>query len=248
MQIRYTLLFLLMLFSGPLLFALFGTIKLGQDWRTAPRDSTGLAPSPTTTQEAVIQVYSARAFDWRGIFAVHTWVATKAENVNHYKVHQVIGWRLMRDFPVVVSAPDIPDRSWFGNDPEILLDIRGAKATVLIPKIEQAVASYPYPETYHVWPGPNSNTFVAWIARQVPELRLELPSTALGKDYLGNAVLAPAPSGTGYQLSLFGLAGILLARHEGLEVNILGLNFGIDPLSLAIKLPAVGNVGWSKRE
>ena len=55
--------------------------------------------------------------------------------------------------------------------------------------------------------------------------------------------MASAPSGTGYQVSLFGLIGLLAAREEGLEVTILGLTFGIDPLDLAIKLPGVGSIG-----
>jgi hypothetical protein len=42
----------------------------------------------------------------------------------------------------------------------------------------------PYPNTYRPWPGPNSNTFLAHIARQVPELVIQLPSNAVGKDHL----------------------------------------------------------------
>ncbi|WP_376967192.1 hypothetical protein ABNQ39_33245 [Azospirillum sp. A26] len=78
----------------------------------------------------------------------------------------------------------------------------------------------------------------------MPDLRLDLPSTALGKDYLGRAMFARAPSGTGWQISLFGVAGLLLAVEEGVEVNVLGLTIGIDPLDLAVKLPGIGRVGW----
>jgi hypothetical protein len=35
-----------------------------------------------------------------------------------------------------------------------------------------------------------------------------------------------------------------LAREEGLELNLLGLNFGIDIYKPAIKLPFVGRVGF----
>ena len=45
---------------------------------------------------------------------------------------------------------------------------------------------YPYANTYSLWPGPNSNTFTAWIARAVPELETDLPATAIGKDYIGS--------------------------------------------------------------
>ncbi len=236
--------FLLVLLAGPMLVVSCGNIRLGQDWRTADRSPTGVAPDSAVTREAVIQVYAARAFNWRGMFAVHTWIATKSENAKEYSVHQVVGWRRFRGLPVLASGRDIPDRSWFGSPPEIIADIRGDKAEALIPRIEQAVVSYPYPERYTTWPGPNSNTFVAHVAREVPELRLELPTTAIGKDFLPNgSVAARAPSGTGFQLSLFGLVGVTAAVREGLELNLLGLAFGIDPEDLAIKLPGLGNVG-----
>jgi hypothetical protein len=110
--------------------------------------------------------------------------------------------------------------------------------------VRAAVARYPYPHDYRVWPGPNSNTFTAFIARSVPALGLELPSNAVGKDFLpGGALVGAAPSGTGYQLSLFGLAGILVARAEGIEVNLLGLNLGIDFAAPALKLPGIGRLG-----
>ena len=106
---------------------------------------------------------------------------------------------------------------------------------------------YPFDQEYRVWPGPNSNTFTAFVGRAVPELKLDLPPTAIGKDFLTNgSVFDRAPSGTGYQFSIFGLFGVLAAVEEGVEVNILGLVFGLDPLGLAIKLPAVGRVGFSE--
>jgi hypothetical protein len=74
-------------------------------------------------------------------------------------------------------------------------------------------------------------------------LRVDLPPTAIGKDYLpGGALVAGTPSGTGYQVSLFGLVGVLTAVEEGLEINLLGLSFGIDPLDLALKLPMAGRI------
>jgi hypothetical protein len=136
------------------------------------------------------------------------------------------------------------DGYWAGNPPRIVVDRRGPEVGALIERIEAAIATYPYPDQYRSWPGPNSNTFIAHIARSVPELGLELPPTAIGKDFLANGNLfAPTPSGTGYQMSLLGLLGLSLGRDEGLEVNLLGLTLGIDPLDVAIKLPAVGRIG-----
>ena len=61
-----------------------------------------------------------------------------------------------------------------------VLAIAAAPVGWLKPRIETAITEYPYPNRYHVWPGPNSNTFVAFVLRKVPELRVDLPPTAIG--------------------------------------------------------------------
>ncbi len=154
------------------------------DWRTASRESAGIAPDPQIDRQAVIQVYGASTWGWRGWFAIHTWISMKPENASSYTVYEVIGWRLNRGLPVLRIAQDIPDRYWYGERPELLLDKRGEEASKLIPAIEQAAQDYPWPNTYSAWPGPNSNTFPAWIAKQVPELGLELPFRAIGKNWV----------------------------------------------------------------
>lgn len=136
------------------------------------------------------------------------------------------------------------DGYWAGNRPEVVLDRRGPEVEALIDRVEAAILTYPYPDQYRTWPGPNSNTFTAHIGRSVPALGLELPPIAVGKDYLNHGHLfARTPSGTGVQFSLLGLVGLALGREEGLEINILGLTFGIDPLDLALKLPGIGKIG-----
>jgi len=244
-MITRMILFLLLFFVGlPLYTVLSGQAPLGRNYRTADRASAGLAPPAETAPEAIVHVYAARALNWRGIFGVHTWIATKPENAPHYTVHQVIGWRLFRNLPVVDSRPGLPDRKWFGNDPEIIAELRGEPAARAIPKIIDAVESYPYVEEYKLWPGPNSNTFTAYIGKKVPELRMDLPVTAIGKDYpINGSVIDRTPSGTGYQLSMLGLLGLTMAREEGIELNLLGLSLGIDFSSPALKLPFVGRLG-----
>src|SRR3989454_8268943 len=247
MLLRMLFIFLLLFVALPLYTVLSGQAPLGRDFRTADRSSAGIAPSAETTAEAVVQVYYARALNWRGIFGVHTWIATKPENATEYTLHQVIGWRTFRGLPAVVSAPGIPDGRWFGNEPELVCDLRGEAAAKAIPKIIEAVASYPYPNEYTLWPGPNSNTFTAYVGRQVPELRMDLPANAIGKDYpINRSFIDHTPSGTGYQFSMFGIFGLAMAREEGIELNLLGLNFGIDFLRPALKLPFVGRLGVSE--
>src|SRR4029077_5022874 len=145
------LLSLLFLVAIPLFMVVSGQAQLGRDYRRADRSSAGIALPAETTPEPVVQVYAARALNWRGIFGVHTWIATKPENASEYTVHQVIGWRMYRGFPGVISAPGIPDGRWFGNEPTLIAELRGEAAAQAIPKIIAAVQSYPYPDTYRVW-------------------------------------------------------------------------------------------------
>ncbi|MEM9533832.1 MAG: DUF3750 domain-containing protein [Pseudomonadota bacterium] len=153
------------------------------NWRTASRESAGIAPDPKNTQEAVVHVYGADAWGWRGWFAIHTWIAVKPAAAESYTVYDVVGWRGGNGRQVVRIREDIPDRHWYGAKPRLLADHRGPQAQVMIDKIDQAARAYPWKTTYRVFPGPNSNTFIGWIGRQVPEMELDLPLSAIGAGY-----------------------------------------------------------------
>ncbi len=213
-------------------------------WRAADWSSAGVAPNPRTQNEAIVQIYGARTGRWKGVFAIHTWIALKKTGANHFDRYDVVGWGR----PVRRNAYPVDGR-WYSNTPSVVHEVRGPEAERLIPKIEDAVSRYPYSDygSYRVWPGPNSNTFVAWVARQVPSLALEMPATAVGKDYLGQGMqISQTPSGTGWQFSWAGMVGIGLGLREGLEVHVLGLTLGIDPQDLAIKLPSLGTLSlWN---
>lgn len=234
----------LVTFALPLLVSacVFGR-EAGVPWYEARRDPTGLAPDPLKTREAVIQVYAARAVAWRGVFAVHTWIAVKPTNADRFTRYEVMGFGVADGAPSLRVDRTGPDNYWFGAEPSLILDRRGPDVDNLIVKVRAAVASYPNPKEYRAWPGPNSNTFTAYVAREVPELRLELPSNAIGKDYLPDgAVFAAAPSATGYQVSLFGVLGLLVAREEGVELNLLGFDIGFAFKAPALKLPGIGSL------
>ena len=192
----------------------------------------------------MVQVYAARTLRWRKYFAVHSWIATKEAGASEYQTYHVIGWRARWGQSVVVVQPGIPDARWFGHEPDLLLDLRGPAAARAIPKIQAAVASYPYPNDYRVWPGPNSNTFISHILRNTPELGIELPPTAIGKDWIREGALAGmSESGTGVQVSLLGVLGMTVGVNEGLELNLLGMSFGLDVMRPALKLPFIGRIG-----
>jgi hypothetical protein len=200
----------------------------------------GLAPDPETTKEAVVQVYGARTMGVKGLFGVHTWIAVKPTDATSWTVYEIIGWRLRWSDTALVIRERQPDAPWFGSQAELYGEKRGEGVDEIIARIDKLARAYPYANTYTLWPGPNSNTFVAWIARQVPELQADLPATAVGKDYLGSKFVSTAPSGTGFQFTLAGLLGIAAGPVEGFELNILGLNFGVS--GSGVKLPVAGRV------
>jgi hypothetical protein len=203
-------------------------------------EDSRLDDDPAAVNEAVVQVWGARTLGIKGLFGVHTWIATKPAGASEYTVYEVVGWRLRWSDTALVKRVRAPDR-WFGSAGELYAEKRGAGVDGIIQRIDKLAEEYPYAKEYTLWPGPNSNTFVAYVTRAVPELGADLPATAIGKDYLGAKVFSSAPSGRGVQFSLAGLLGFSASGVEGLELNLLSLNFGVGPSGL--KLPLVGRIG-----
>ena len=215
-----------------------------QAWRTADRSSAGLAPRPEDEKRAVVQIYAARTVGWKGAFAVHTWISVKEKDSEFYETFQVIGYRASRGLDVVVVQQSIPDGRWFGAEPELIRDLRGKAAESAIPKIRAAAKDYAYQGFYRIYPGPNSNSFVSHIIRHTPEIGVELPAHAVGKDWIEQgSIFGLSETRTGVQMSLWGLLGFTIGLGDGVEVNILGLTFGVDILRPALKLPMLGRVG-----
>jgi hypothetical protein len=122
----------------------------------------------------------------------------------------------------------------------------GAEAEGMIPRIRQAVRDYPFQEIgdYRVWPGPNSNTFVAAVMSAVPGMSVMLPPTAIGKDFpVEGRWIGMTPSGRGIRINLGGYAGLMVGWVEGIEVNVLGAVAGVDIRRPALKLPGLGRFG-----
>jgi hypothetical protein len=209
-------------------------------WRNADWSSTGVLPNPRDEPEARIMVMSGRTGGWKGVFAVHSWIVLKPRNGTNWRRYDVVGW----GSPVRVNNW-APDGRWFGNQPQVVLDLRGAEAERLIPKIEAAIRTYRYADygDYRIWPGPNSNTFVASVLRAVPEVDTALPANAVGRDFRPWPYAGLTDSGTGVEASLWGLLGVKIGWVEGVEVNVLGLVAGLDLQNPGVKLPGFGRIG-----
>jgi hypothetical protein len=205
----------------------------------------GLAPGPEDNRESIVQVYAARSYEpLPRLVAVHTWIAYRQAGEEKYTLYEAHRFRPhVSGRSVRTCEKYYPDRKWHGAEPTLLFELRGKPAERAIEGIEDAVSTYP--GGYRLWPGPNSNTLIADLVRSVDELQVDLPPTAIGKDFLPDwGILAPAPSGTGWQVSLLGALGVLVALEEGVEINLLGAVFGLDLDPPAFKLPIVGRLGF----
>jgi hypothetical protein len=132
------------------------------NWRAADRSSAQLLAPPEKMPSAVVRVFSARTVSWRGIIATHSWIVIKEEGAPKYERFDYTAWGLP-----IWKDRFVPDGRWFGSIPEVIFAAEGAAAARMIPKIRTFIRHYRYsrPGDYRIWPGPNSNTFVAAIMR-----------------------------------------------------------------------------------
>jgi uncharacterized protein DUF3750 len=242
MTLRRLLIGLTLLFLCPL--AAHAVIhSLGEqpaNWRAANWESVGMLPDAGADREARLLIFSGRTGRWKGIFSVHSWIVYKPEGATTWSRYDVVGW----GNPVRMNAW-APDGRWYGDVPRVLVDVRGAAAQALIPRIKSAIEDYRYRNNgdYRMWPGPNSNTFIAATLRAAPELATTLPPNAVGKDFRDGFYAGLTDSRTGVELSMFGAFGIKVGWIEGLEMNLLGLVAGLDLRHPAVKLPGFGRIG-----
>ncbi len=212
-----------------------------QAWNQADWSSARLLPAAGAKREALVHVYAARTGRWKGIFAHHSWIVVKDRGAGAYTRYDKVAWGQ----PVKIDNW-APDARWYGHRPILVGAVEGPAAEALIPKIRAAVARYPYRRSgdYSVWPGPNSNSFVAYVLSAIPEAGIALPPTAVGKDWRADRrIIGLTPSRTGIQVSLGGFLGLSVGWVEGVEIDVLGLVAGIDVRRPAIKLPGLGRIG-----
>jgi Protein of unknown function (DUF3750) len=236
--LAFVIIFLVPLMISVVLYVLGDRVK---EWRTADRSSAGLLPPARANQGAVVRIFSARTVRWRGIIATHSWIVVKEANAPAYSRFDCTAW----GEPVWIDR-FVPDGRWFGRMPEVIFAADGVAAERMIPRIRDAVRSYAFQEIgdYRVWPGPNSNTFVAAVMSAVPEISATLPPTAIGKDFpVDGRWIGMTPSGSGIRVNLGGYAGLTVGWVEGIEVNILGAVAGVDFRRPALKLPGLGRLG-----
>ncbi|MEN0088438.1 MAG: DUF3750 domain-containing protein [Pseudomonadota bacterium] len=206
-------------------------------WRTADWSSAGILPTELPADSAEIMVLSARTGGLKGSLSVHSWLVLKVPGETRYRRYDVVGWG-----PALRRDNYAPDGKWYSNLPSIRHKVEGLNAAASLPTLLAAIESYEYGGRgdYTIWPGPNSNSFVAHALRAVPELGFTTSPLGVGRDF------APGPlfdfGAHGIRASLWGYAGFALSERVGLELNFLGLVTGLNPLSGKLVLPGFGEI------
>ncbi|MCF6322185.1 MAG: DUF3750 domain-containing protein [Rhizobiaceae bacterium] len=240
---RRAALFILIFFISPSVtyLAIWVAGDRPANWSVANWSSAGILPAAASQVQAKVYVLSARTGGLKGAISTPTWIVLKRQGATAYNRYDVVGWGR----PVRQNAYPADGR-WYSNDPKIIFEASGKAAATLIPQIEKAIANYRWQHRgdYVLWPGPNSNSFVASIVRTVGGFDVDMPVTAIGKDFplTGKFVDYDAVRGT-FKLSLNGYAGLTMGWRFGIEINLLGLVAGFDWVRPAIKLPGFGRIG-----
>lgn len=241
-RIKRIFIFLLLTFVFPALAsaAWWQMQDRPRSWRSADWSSSGVLAAEREQTEPAIFVMAARTGGLKGAFSVHSWIVIKKRGAGNFDRYDKVGWG-----PPVRKNAYPADGRWYSNIPEIVHVVRGDSAEALIPRLEAAIRAYPHSANgdYRIWPGPNSNSFVAHVLRTVPELGASMPPNAIGRDFVpGLASLAWSPERRDLHASLGGLMGFAAGARSGLELHFLGLVAGLDILKPALKLPGFGRI------
>lgn len=210
------------------------------NWRAADWSSAGLLPPADGDGEAAIYVLAARTGGLKGALSLHSWIVLKQPGSAAYERYDKVGW----GSPVRRNSRPA-DGFWYSNVPVVVHAVHGAQAAALLPRFEAAIAAYPFAHHggYRIWPGPNSNSFVAHVLREVPEFGAVLPPNAVGRDFRPGIVsFDVTPDWSDVHATLGGIVGFAAGRLSGLELHFAGLVAGIDLARPALKVPALGRV------
>jgi hypothetical protein len=201
------------------------------------------------TDQAVVLVGSAALPEPIDGLARHPWVALREPGASHWE-----RWEVMccdRDTPLGTvrrtNIDPLSDHGGGGGDVRVHGLFTGERAEPMIACVRREGPRYPDRHLYRAWPGPNSNTFVDYIARKCA-IPVDLPSPSIGKDYRGLVLGASSTAGgTGVQLET-PLIGTKLGLTEGVELHLFGMAWGVDLWPPALIVPfGPGRFGFDDR-
>ena len=223
--------------AGALAIGLAGCLASCQHLRTYEPVTVGMVPDTD-----VVQLRHATLPSLARAVAVHYWFAAFSPGQGKWSRWEV--WQK----PAVVPTSwghvhkDLmhPDSGVGGGDYRIDREWRGKDARDIMAILNRP-DDYPYRDRYRAWPGPNSNTYAAWVLRRAGA-RVDLHPKAVGKDYCGLIGASLSPTRTGVQADS-PLLGLKVGLDDGVEVHILGGTIGLDLRPPALKTP-FGRLGF----
>jgi hypothetical protein len=118
-----------------------------------------------------------------GAMAVHCWFVVFDEQGSHrWEVWQT---KNAGGFCIGHVHRDLKDPdAGVGGGPSRIAAQWDGEAALAIKSVLENARAYPYCQTYRLWPGPNSNTFAAWVLREAG-IEHPLHWKAFGRNYRG---------------------------------------------------------------
>jgi len=178
---------------------------------------------------------------WVSRFAYHTWFDLKRGAENNWERVEILSAESGVNIYHIPPA-DARGRTRWDNPVEVVGLVTGEAAREMIPGLEERARNYPDRAAYTAWPGPNSNSFITYLARATPGLKLQFNHNAVGRDYTPWFYAGRSVSGSGVQLDTW-LLGLQAGWREGIQVHFLQLTFGISLFPPALELPILPRIG-----
>jgi hypothetical protein len=170
------------------------------------------------------------------VMAIHYWFAVYDAEKRTWTRWEV--WQKSDQVPTSwghVHKNLMPVDAGVGGGPfHVAREWRGQEAQGIIAVLNKP-ETYPHQKTYRAWPGPNSNTYAAWVLEQA-RVPMDWHPMAIGKDYHGLVGGGVSPTRTGVQGET-PLVGLKLGFKDGVELHLLCLTFGLDFDHPALKTP-----------
>jgi hypothetical protein len=116
-----------------------------------------------------------------GLFASHYWfVVFDDEEVHRWEVWQTkdAGGRSVGHLHCDLKHPD----AGVGGGPTRLAATWTGEEALRLKQVLESAEAYPFCHKYFYWPGPNSNTFAAWVLREAG-IDYPFPWKAFGARY-----------------------------------------------------------------
>jgi hypothetical protein len=126
----------------------------------------------------VVQLYRA-GIPFLSWLAAHYWfVVRDGERCERWEIWQTkdAGARSVGHLHCNLKAPEADVG---GGPTQLVAEWRGDAALALMRAVSK---TYPHCNTYRYWPGPNSNTYVAWVLREA-RVAQPLDRLAVGKNF-----------------------------------------------------------------